>query len=754
MKKHTPLKHLLTIMLAISCFQFAAARDHSQSFWKKNSPVGESMAKRSWMPTHFETFSLETEQMRSFLLSAPSEQQVASRRSGFIIELPMPDGRFNSYTLAESPVMEKGLADAYPFIKTYAGQGISDPTATIRLDITQFGFHAYVLSANGTVYIDPVVFGNTDDYIVYYKSDIPGELYRFNCLLQTDEERNELNNEHNKVYQPSSFQSIGSQLRTYRLALAADYEYTTYYGGTKAGALAGMVTSMNRVNGVYERELDIHMNMVANDTLLIYTTSSDPYTNNSGSTMLTENQTTCNSVIGSANYDMGHVFSTGGGGVANLGCVCGSSKAKGVTGSGTPVGDAFDIDYVVHEMGHQFGGNHTFNATTGSCNGNRASTAAYESGSASTIMGYAGICTSANDLQAHSDAYFHTKNFDEIITYSQTGNGNTCAAITATGNNAPILSIPSSTYSIPYQTPFRLTASASDPDGDSVTYCWEEYDLGPSGTWNAPSGNAPIFRSFNPSISPTRLFPKLANILNNTTTIGEIKASYARTLTFRCTARDNQAGGGGVIHSPSTVTLNVINTNIAFAITYPNVTGISWVEGDQDTVKWNVASTDVTPISTPFVNIYLSADNGNTFADTIAMHVPNNGSYAFIVPNTITTTARIMVEGDGNVFFDINDKAFAITMGVGIHENTLSHSVLIYPNPVTNAVHLVVRTPLAGKAGIMLLDITGRILREIHFEKNNLTAEQVLDVSSLAKGMYLVRVELPEGITEKKFIKE
>jgi hypothetical protein len=727
-------KQLLSIYLFSIIVTASFGQANRYSLWDTTTSTSiDFNSKASKWASKYVSFKSNIINLENFLASAPHEQNINLRNSNFIFSLPTPAGTFTEFKIVVSPVMEQGLADAYPFIKTYAGQGITDPAATLRFDITQFGFHAMVISPSGTYFIDPPSLSSNSEYICYYKKDALKQDIEQQCLVPSNEENRMLNNNSGVANK-----SISGELRTYRLALAADYEYTAFYGGTVAGALAGMVTTMNRVNGVYEREFGIHMNMIANDTVLIYTAAADPYTNNDGYAMLGENQTTIDSVIGSANYDIGHVFSTGGGGIAGLGVICGSGqKAWGVTGLSTPIGDGFDIDYVAHEMGHQYGGNHSFNSITGSCNGNREPSAAYEPGSASTIMGYAGICGS-DDLPPHSDDYFHTKNFDEITNYTQSGTGNTCAVITTAINSAPVLTVPGN-YTIPLNTPFRLTASATDPDGDSITYCWEEYDLGPAGAWNFPTANAPIFRSFNPDTSATRLFPKLLNILNNNTTVGEIKPSYARTLKFRCTVRDNILNGAGVTYNDTPVQLTVANTPGPFAVLTPNVTGITWQAGTIETITWSVNGSDVAPVNTPNVNVLLSLDGGYHFTITLASNVPNNGLLSAIVPNVSTSTARVMVEGAGNIFFDINDKDFTINP-LGVEENSFANTVLLSPNPVKDEMSIVINNELRGKVEITLTDATGRAVKKEFVDKKENALNLNLDMQKFSAELMVKRI--------------
>jgi len=620
--------------------------------WRRLGRVPENRpAAETWVkPDKFDAVTLDHVAIGRELARAPKETVPGFVVSDLELSLPMPEGTTQRFRIVESSVMAPELAAKYPEIKTYAGQGIDDPLATVRLDLTPAGFHAQILSPRGAVYIDPC-FRDKSVYTSYYKRDYRRQADRFRCLVESAQTAG--------IDRDSAtdLARSGGNLRTYRLACAANAEYTAFHGGTVAGGLAGVVSAVNRITGIYETELAIRLVLVANNNLIIYTNSaSDPYDNTPNSTVLSQNQANLTTVIGTTNYDIGHVFATGDGGVASLGVVCvAGSKARGTTGYPSPTGDAFWIDYVAHEMGHQFGANHTFNSTTGNCGGvNRNGGTAYEPGSGSTIMAYAGICGS-DDLQPHSDAYFHSISFDEIIA-SIDGD---CAVMTSTGNTAPTVNA-GANYTIPASTPFILTATGSDPNGDTLTYCWEERDLGPATTLTAAdNGSSPLFRVFNPTTNTWRTFPKLSDILNNATTLGEKLPTTSRTMNFRVTARDNRAGGGGVNTDDMSVT--VVSSAGPFAVTSQPGGGTF---SNAITVTWNVANTTASPINCANVTISLSTNGGQSFPITLAASTPNDGSQVVVLPNLNTAQARLKVQGAGNIFFDINGANFGIVPGV------------------------------------------------------------------------------------------
>jgi hypothetical protein len=644
---------LVATILILGLAAVASAQTAASFVWSDVSstaiaPAGE----RVIIADPFRALSLDRTELGVYLSRVPLENSAAATFRPEL-ELPLPDGTMGRFAIVESPIMAPELQARYPEIRTYAGYGVDDPSAYVRFDLTPAGFHAMIFSSGGTIFIDPYQLGDDRHYQSYYKRDFRSDKLLGGCTIVDDAgmaaEIERLSSQFG--------QRSGTQLRTYRTVVAATGEYTAHFGGTVALAMAAIVTSMNRVDGVYELEVAVRMVLVANNDLVVYTNAAtDPYTNADGATMLSQNQATCDAVIGSANYDIGHVFSTGGGGIAGLGVVCNAArKAQGVTGSPQPHGDAYDIDYVAHEIGHQFGSNHPFNGNAGSCaGGNRNASTAYEPGSGSTIMAYAGICAPQN-LQTHSDPYFLWKSIEEIITYTNSGYGNICAVRTNTGVVQPAIEAGTGGFSIPIGTPFSLTCSATTVG--TPTYCWEESDLGPAGAPTAPVGNAPIFRSFVPVTSPTRIFPKVSDLLANTSHIGEILPTYARTLSFRATVRDVQATGVGVAID------NIVFSVAAagpFLVTSPN-TAVNWPGGTAQTVTWNVAGTDAAPISCANVNILLSTDGGYTWPTVLASGTPNDGSELVTLPLVITTTARIKVEAVGNVFFDLSNLNFTIS---------------------------------------------------------------------------------------------
>jgi hypothetical protein len=610
-------------------------------------------------------FTLDTEQLRKVLADAPREF-TPKASNPVIFSLPTPDGDYMRFEAIESPIWEPGFELTMPDTMTYMGQCLDDPTAHIRFDWTPAGFHASVLSADGAWFVDPYWQGDTTTYSAYYKRDFRANANDFKCLVEASGELTETTPSADKIVN-------GATLRSYRLACAATVEYTAFHGGTAALGQAAIVTAINRVNQVYEAEVALRMNLVANNINLVYVTAPDPYTNNSGPTMLGENQTNVNTVIGTANYDIGHVFSTGGGGIAQLNSPCTANKAQGVTGSPSPTGDPFWIDYVAHEMGHQWGGNHTFNGTGGNCSGaNRNAATAYEIGSGSTIQAYAGICP-PDDLQSNSDAYFHSLSLDEIVANITSGSGSTCDVPTATGNTPPTVNA-GADYTIPIGTPFTVTASGSDANGDTLTYCWEQRDLGAAQALSAAdNGTSPIFRSYNPTTSPSRTFPRLSDIITNTTTNFEKYPAQNRTLDLRVVARDNRAGGGGI--GSDDMVIDVTTSAGPFAVTTPN-TAVTWNTSPQN-VTWVTANTTNAPVNTANVNILLSTDGGLTFPTILLANTPNDGSQSVALPTVNSTQCRIKVEAAGNIYWDMSNTNFTINYagGAAVVTNVTSPSL-------------------------------------------------------------------------------
>jgi len=606
-------------------------------------------------PNKYRSLTLDTIHLQSLLRKVPREFTSSAASEKTIISLPMPDGSFRRFEIQESPIMEESLAARFPQIRTFRGQSIDDASTT-RFDWTPQGFHGILLTPRGTVLIEPDSPNQTSEYISYFQGDVPAGTME--CSVDGPSQNIDGDVAAVKqVRETSALLSSGSGLRTYRLAVAATAEYTQAYGfGTVSGGLAAVATTVNLVDAVYERDVAIRLVLIANEDTIIFTdAATDGYTSDNVNSLISENQTKLDAVIGSANYDIGHVFDGRASfsgfsfqGLASFGVVCRAGvKARGVSiARGLPPSSVIAYYSAAHEMGHQFSASHTFNATSGNCASQRAASTAYEPGTGSTIMGYRFTCAPEDLMSA--DTYFHTASLEQIVNYSTTLSGSSCPTLTSTGNNIPIVDAGPS-YTIPQSTPFMLTATGSDVDGDNLTYCWEEFDLGNPGPPNTDDGTRPIFRSIAPASSPSRLFPSLSNILcPQCVTLGQSMPVTTRTMNFRVTVRDNRSGGGAA--SSDATQVNVRADTGPFTVIQPS----SWSTKSVQTITWNVANTNAAPVSCDAVKITLSRDDGNSFPIILANNTPNDGSETVTVPGTPSSFARVKVEAVGNIFFNIS----------------------------------------------------------------------------------------------------
>ena len=633
---------------------FFTLNTSSQDLWKKISKevyYTQKKETRSFknFPTKHSLYELDVNEIRNSL-------NIYSKSFSKTIILPNSSGVLEAFKIRESSIFEKSLADKFPHIKSYTAVGIDNAASYAKISLGSDGFHAVVFSPNGkTIYIDPYSKDNKE-YIVYKTSDLKEEDVNFKCKVEETTKVKKFTNIQSKLL-------TDGNLRTFRLALVCSGEYAQFHLNNqsipssateaikKEAVLSAMNTSMTRVNGVFEKDLAVTMVIVGNnDSVIFLDAATDGITDGDPNAMILEVQTIADNQIGTANYDIGHIFSIDGSGLAGLGVVCRTGqKARGVTGRSSPIGDPYDIDYVAHEMGHQFGATHTQNN-----NCNITNSTAVEPGSASTIMGYAGICSP--NVQSISDAYFHAVSITQMQEIIATSGS--CATPISNGNNTPVANA-GLNYSIPMSTPFILKGSATDADGTStLTYNWEQID-NEVATMPPLSNNTggPMFRSLPPTISQNRYMPALATVLaGNTSSEWEVLPSIARDLNFSLLVRDNYNSGGGTSRDDMLVTVEDAE---AFNVTSQNIP-IIWDAGSSQTITWSKGTSDIAPINCQNVTIKLSEDGGLTFPIVLSANTVNDGSEVVIVPNNVTTQARIMIEAVDNIFYNINTVNFEI----------------------------------------------------------------------------------------------
>ena len=655
-------KLLVFLFFMFSSFSFS---QNPKTFWTRTTKENYSkkdLKFRKTQPTKAHYYNLDIESLKYYLEDTPQRKNKTNNYVK-LLDFPTSDNLFETYVISEASVLDSLLQDRHPEIKTYIGKSIKNPSNTIRFSITPKGLHTIsYISGSGTEFIDPYS-NDAISYIVYSKRDLPPLDSDWSCGF----DNNQINLEQRTI---SNFNANDGIMREFRLALACTIEYSEFHWNAagllstssqlekKAAVLAAMVVTINRNNFIYERDLSLTMTIVANNENIIFI-DSDNFSNNNSGSLINESQTVIDDIIGWNNYDIGHTFSTGGGGLAALNSPCTSSKARGVTGSSNPVGDSYDVDYVAHELGHQFGAPHTFNGDGGGCGSNRSGSNAYEPGSGSTIMAYAGLCSPQN-VQSNSDAYFHQKSLQMMWDNITIGNS-TCAIQMATGNTAPTVSA-GNNYNIPASTPYKLTGSSADIDGTmSHTFNWEQYDLGPAGPPMETNFEGPLVRSFEATASPIRHIPKISDILSNggVSSDWEKLASVDRDINFKLTVRDNDTRGGQTASAQMLATVK--SAAGPFLVTSQNINGQSWIVGSTETITWDVAGTTSNGINEMNVDILFSK-YGVRYDTVLAAGVPNDGSHDITVPNVSSSSSRVMVVATSNIFFNINTQN--ITVGL------------------------------------------------------------------------------------------
>jgi hypothetical protein len=522
--------------------------------------------------------------------------------------------------------------------------------------MTQTGYHAMLLTRQGeSIFIDPVVnctyacYGNSDEE---NNDDAP-----FSCSANPKSTRSNDNLSEKLLQSNKTIPSARTQksFLTYRIAIAATGEYTAKQGGTVAGALSAIATTLSRVNQVFEQDLGIHLALVENNDKLIYVdAASDPYTGSDVKQHIYQNQANIDALIGSENYDIGHLFAASGGGLAAIASACNDyRKSQGVSGVSNPKNDSFNIDFVAHEIGHQFGATHTFNGVQGLCAGNtRTASTAYEPGSGSTIMSYAGYCGQDN-LQSSADAMFHIGSIRQIRSFVTLEKNSACGAH-ANGTNVEPTVNAGEDYAIPAQTPFELVGDASDSDGDALIYAWQQIDTGELSPVNFDRGNNAIFRAHPLSSTKSRSFPPVQNLLNHSSQRGENLPIQQRLMTFRLVVQDSYN-----TTQSDYMRVNVQRTGSRFALHLPRS---QYSLGETHKVLWNVAATDSDPINCSNVDVSLSVDGGYHFDQVLGKDLPNTGEAWVTIPSTVTPTSqgRFKVRCSDNIFFAVSYRNFSV----------------------------------------------------------------------------------------------
>jgi hypothetical protein len=733
-------KVLLALAIASPIFGF--------SQWKSTTKGASTAKEGKEMIQAAGIYNLDMQVFKQQLANTPER---FSNLPGNIVSIPNASGKMERFEVWEASNFTPELQAKFPNIRSYVGIGIDDSQAYLRFSTSPDGISTMTLRNGKSEFIEPY---STDGkkYIVFDSKShrAQGEI-PFECSTENEDA---LAKDMQDLAQANK--SNTGIFKTFRLAQSVTGEYSAYFGGTTEGAMGGINATLTRCNGVFEKDFAVRLILVSNNESVVYTNAAtDPYTNpgNIGTTQ-GQLQSTLDAVIGASNYDIGHIFhrSGGGGNAGCIGCICtNGQKGRGYTspGSGGPEGDNFDIDYVAHEIGHQLGANHTFS------HGIEGTGVNIEPGSGSTIMGYAGI-TSYN-VQQHSDDYF---TYRSILQVQNNLQNKPCAVNTTLTNVAPVVDA-GLDYEIPKGTAFKLTGTATDPNGDPLNFTWEQNDNANNNNTGANSRvsftktTGPNFRSNKPVNEPVRYMPNFEYVLNTDVITNEsywrgkweAVTTVPRTFNFTLTARDNNTEGP----QTNTDAMRVyVREAGPFVITNPANNQNVDISTNSMLVEWDVAGTNAAPINTANVRILLSTDNGATFT-VVSESTENDGSEVVTLPaGTVAgTNGRIMIEAIDNIYYAVTRK-FNLTGTMGVSDMS-QLSMGVYPNPNNGQFNVSASNIGKGNVKTTIFDTSGKM---VHVQNDN-HAGGNLNISynvKLPTGTYVVNIETVDGKSTTKLL--
>ena len=768
------LKHLLIpLMLAIGQYVFAQNWTNTTNIWERVELDFSSLENnKSHNSAGLNLYRLDEKILLELLNDAPAREfanllNKNKNKNNYrsIVPLPKMGGGQHMFQLMETSVLHPELSKRYPDIKSYKGFSINQLNVSVYLDISPRGLHAMILNESGkSIFIDPIELDGERYYSMYTEKNKVNKK-NWNCYSKGKEinRDNTINNEHTKAF------NCGT--RIFRLALSCTGEYAQYFGGTREATLAAMHTTVNRVNGIFERDLSVSFQLVEeNDELIFLNPYTDPFSNYNAWNLITENQDACDNIIGTGSYDLGHVFSTGGGGLAQVRSICEDGlKAQAASGIVVPEGDPFIIDYVAHELGHQLGASHTHNN-----NCNRHVPTSVEPGSGSSIMGYAGICSP--NIQENSDPYFHAISIQEINDHLQKSTINCGLVHTANGQ---LLINAGGDFTIPKLTPFKLTGYAQSGENNGhLIYNWEQADneiaiMPPV----AVNKNGPLFRSYPPVELPFRYFPKLSSIIDEKEEMWEVLPNCEREMNFIFSVRNN-------LMENSCIELDFMQTNVsenAGPFKIVSTGPVRWNGKSVQKIIWDVAGTDLSPVNCHNVDILFSTDGGYSYPYELAVKVANDGIHEIVVPNLNTHQGRVMVKASENIFFAISDNNITVNNSAELwalneakslgrnkgssfpdqatdtdlsDEETVLHELKAFPNPVQEKLTITFFQQADGGPSITVYDMMGRkrLEKTVLYQPSDWRQEE-LDLSQLEAGSYVLKLEEATSVKSLRFIR-